>query len=133
MEGIFIFFFLLSLLSEGKMDWGLLLHCAALTFTLARALRSGKCHRGRRVSAWAGSCRAGLRGCRTGMGGTGVGGAGTDLSPAGGNFVPEEGGGAVPARGSPAPAWPCDFIFRSFGSLEKAGCSFSLDQDSQLC
>lgn len=44
MEGIFIFFFLLSLLSEGKMDWGLLLHCAALTFTLARALRSGECH-----------------------------------------------------------------------------------------
>lgn len=42
MEGIFIFF-LLSLLSEGKMDWGLLLHCAALTFTLARALRSDKC------------------------------------------------------------------------------------------
>lgn len=41
-EGIFIFF-LLSLLSEGKMDWGLLLHCAALTFTLARALRSDKC------------------------------------------------------------------------------------------
>lgn len=52
MEGIFIFL-LLSLLSEGKMDWGLLLHCAALTFTLARALRSGECHRGRRVSAWA--------------------------------------------------------------------------------
>ncbi|KAM6086912.1 neuropilin-1 isoform 2-T2 [Chlamydotis macqueenii] len=25
------------------MDWGLLLHCAALTFTLARALRSDKC------------------------------------------------------------------------------------------
>lgn len=42
--GHFYFFFLLSLLSEGKMDWGLLLHCAALTFTLARALRSGECH-----------------------------------------------------------------------------------------
>lgn len=38
--------FILSLLSEGKMDWGLFLHCAALTFTLARAPRSGKCHGG---------------------------------------------------------------------------------------
>lgn len=28
------------------MDWGLFLHCAALTFTLARAPRSGKCHGG---------------------------------------------------------------------------------------
>lgn len=126
MEGVYfffiIFFFLLSLLSEGKMDWGLLLHCAALTFTLARALRSGECHGGRRVSAWA----PGLpeRGADDG--------AGTDLSPAGGNFLPEEGGGAVLARGSPAPALPSDFILCSFGLLYKARCSFSLDQDSQL-
>lgn len=57
MEGfIFIFFFssiffVFSPLSEGKMDWGLFLHCAALTFTLSRALRSGEC-RGDGGSAW---------------------------------------------------------------------------------
>lgn len=116
------------------MDWGLLLHCAALTFTLARALRSGKCHGD--VGSQPGQAAAGLGSGagRAGGGqwGTADDGAGTDLSPAGGNFLPEEVGGAVLARESPAPAWPSDFIFRSFGLLYEAGCSFSLDQGSQL-
>lgn len=85
-EGIFGFF-LFSLLSEGKMDWGLLLHCAALTFTLARALRSGECHGGRRISAWAaagpGSGAAGTGGGRWGPAGWGElsAGGGMRLSP----------------------------------------------------
>lgn len=62
----FLHIFVFSPLSEGKMDWGLLLHCAALTFTLARALRSGEC-RGDGGSEPGGR----LRGC--GSGGRAVG------------------------------------------------------------
>lgn len=65
------------------MDWGLLLHCAALTFTLARALRSGECHGGRWVSARAaagpGSGAAGAGGGRRCPPGRGTGTAQTRL------------------------------------------------------
>lgn len=122
MEGfIFIFFFssiffVFSPLSEGKMDWGLFLHCAALTFTLSRALRSGEC-RGDGGSAW--GAAPGAEGAQRGR---------SDPRPPPGNFPPGDGSGAVLPRY--LRAGHC--LLCSVGCLYRAGCSFSQDQDSQL-
>lgn len=120
MESIFLFF-VLALLSEGKMDWGLLLHCAALTFTLARALRSGECHGD--VGSQPGQPAARLGSGAARAGDTAGDGAGIDLSPAGGNFVAEEAGGAILTRGSPALALPSHFISALSGCIKQAARS----------
>lgn len=85
-------FFVFSPLSEGKMDWGLFLHCAALTFTLSRALRSGEC-RGDGGSAW---------GAAPGAEGAQRGRSDPRPPPPPGNFPP--GTGAV--RSSPGTSGP---------------------------
>lgn len=90
------------------MDWGLLLHCAALTFTLGRALRSGECHGDVRSQPGQAAARLGSGAARAED--TAGDEAPIDLSPAGGNFVAEEGGGAILARGSPALALSSHFI-----------------------
>lgn len=105
--------FILSLLSEGKMDWGLFLHCAALTFTLAGAPRSGKCHGGGTTSGLS----LGNRGLATGPGGPG---AGPDPRPVAGNFVPEVGVGGVRAPVPPA-GYGHRLYFLLFGVVVSSG------------
>lgn len=106
--------FILSLLSEGKMDWGLFLHCAALTFTLAGAPRSGKCHGGGTTSGLS----LGNRGLATGPGGPG---AGPDPRPVAGNFVPEVGVGGVRAPVPPGRVRPPTLFSALWGRRIKRG------------
>lgn len=102
------------------MDWGLLLHCAALTFTLARALRSGEC-RGDGGSEPGGR----LRGC--GSGGRAVGPLRATSPP--GTF--RWGTGAV--RSSPGTSGPGIAFWALWGArTEQVARSHKIRIDSYL-